>query len=387
METQKLYYEDCHTKEFSATVQSCVQTEKGWHVVLDRTAFYPEGGGQACDLGMLGSAQVLDVREEEGQLVHLCREPLMVGTTIAGTIDWDRRLDQMQQHTGEHIVSGIIHKTYGYHNVGFHVGAETVTIDFDGMTPPEALAQIELQANRAVWEDLTVRCWYPDREELPTVPYRTKKDLPWPVRIVQIPGYDTCACCGVHAQRTGEIGLIKLINCVKFHQGVRIEMVCGARALALLGQIYEQNRQVSQAFSAKLLQTGEAAQKMNETLAAEKYRAAALEKQVFAGIAAQYRQKGNVLHFAEDLSAGNVRELADAIAGQCGATAAVFSGSDGEGYSVCLVNKQEDVKALGAEMGKVLSGRGGGKPGFFQGSVKCTRTEILTFFCTLGWIL
>lgn len=377
---ERLYYADCHTRAFEAKVLRCEETAKGFAVVLDRTAFYPEGGGQACDVGTLNGIPVTDVREKGEEIVHLCDSPLPVGETVEGVIDWERRFDQMQQHAGEHIVSGIIHKQYGYHNVGFHVGKDVVTIDFDGPIPAEDLPAIELAANGAIWENLPIRCWYPDQEELPSVPYRRKKDLPWPVRIVQIPGYDTCACCGVHVKHTGEIGLIKLLSCVKFHQGVRMEMACGKRALEVFGKVYEQNRQVSQAFSAKLLETGEAARRMNEMLAQEKFRANALEKQVFSSVAKEYADKGDVLHFGENLAPAAVRELADAIASLCGGTAAVFSGSDDRGYSVCLVNRTSDVKELGKKMSDALCGRGGGKPGFFQGSVKAARGEIENFF-------
>ena len=380
METRKLYYEDCHQKTFTARVLDCEETEKGWAVVLDRTAFYPEGGGQACDLGTLGDANVLDVREKGESIVHLCDKPL--SGTVTGSINWERRFDQMQQHAGEHIVSGLIHGKYGYHNVGFHVGADVVTIDFDGPIPAEELAWIEKKANEAVWQNLDIHCRYPAQEELPTIAYRTKKALPWPVRIVEVPGIDRCACCGVHVKKTGEIGLVKLFSCVKFHQGVRIEMACGGRALDILSRVYEQNRQVSQAFSAKIMETGTAARKMNEALAAEKFRATALEKQVFASVAEGYRDSGNVLHFAEGLTPGAVRELADAVATVCGGTAAVFSGG-----SVCLVNKTGDVKDLGSRMAKALDGRGGGKPGFFQGSVRAERKEIEAFFAEIWPVL
>ncbi len=380
METEKLYYQDCHMTQAQATVLSCQSGKTGWEVVLDRTVFYPEGGGQACDVGTLDNVRVLCVRESGEQILHVCDGPLTPGQQVIAAIDWERRFDQMQQHAGEHIVSGIIHARYGYHNVGFHVGSDVVTIDFDGMIPPEALAQIEQEANRAIWKNLQLRCWYPSREELPSVAYRSKKDLPWPVRIVQIPGYDTCACCGVHVQHTGQIGLIKLLSCVKFHQGVRIEMACGGRALDLLCRVYEENRQVSQAFSAKILETGAAARKMNEMLSAEKFRATGLERQLFDAIARDFANKGDVLYFAENCQSSALRELADRLAQSCGGTAAVFSGSDEAGYSVCLVNKSADVKALGQAMNAALSGRGGGKPGFFQGSVRATRAQIEAFF-------
>ena len=371
METIKLFYEDSHLQEFTATVLACRSTEKGYLVVLDATAFYPEGGGQACDLGQLGDARVLDVREKDGQLTHLCDKALEVGTKVEGRIDWQRRFDLMQQHSGEHIVSGIVHRMFGWHNVGFHMGSELMTIDFDGPIPPEALQEIEQLANQAVWDNLPVRCWYPSQEVLPTVTYRSKKALPWPVRIVQIPGIDNCACCGTHVKSTGEIGLIKLVSCIKFHQGVRIEMACGRKALALTQQIFAQNRLVSQAFSAKMLETGAAAQKMNEALAAQKLRANILQSQVFDHTAAQFAGRENVWHFADGLTPGETRELADKIAQVCTGWAAVFSGEEGN-YSICIVSRTADVKPVGAHLGA----RGGGKPGFFQGSLRASKAQI-----------
>ena len=380
METIKLYYEDSFLQKFEARVVSCEASGALWAVTLDRTAFYPEGGGQACDRGMLGHANVVDVREQGEQVIHFCDQPLEVGSQVAGALDWERRLDQMQQHSGEHIVSGLLCSRFNCHNVGFHIGAETVTIDFDAPIPAEALMEIELEANRAIWQDLPFNCWYPASAELNALPYRSKKQLPWPVRIVDAGGYDLCACCGVHVKSAGSVGVIKLLTCVKFHQGVRIEMVCGKRALKYLGDIYEQNRLVSQAFSAKVLETGAAAQKMNEALAAEKFRAAGLEKKLFGMMAAENQDDGNVVRFENDLTPAAIRDLADAVAGVCGGLAAIFSGNDTEGYNVCLCSRTDDLRQLGKDLNQALQGRGGGKPGFFQGSVKATRSQIEAFF-------
>ena len=378
--TRKLYYEDCHLTRFSAKVISCEESNKGWLVTLDATAFYPEGGGQACDLGKLGDAQVTDVRERGEEIVHRCTAPLEVGAVVEGSIDFDRRFDLMQQHTGEHIVSGIIHRRYGYHNVGFHMGATFTEIDFDGVIPAEDLPSIEMEANEALWKNLAVKCWYPAEEELPNVFYRTKKALPWPVRIVQVPGYDSCACCGVHVSQTGEVGLVKLVSIMSFRGGSRMEMACGRRALNILNHAFDQNRQVSQAFSAKITETGAAARKMNEALAAEKYRSAGLQKQIFQSVAESYVNRSNVLHFEAGLESGQVRELADVIADRCDGFAAVFSGTDDTGYGYCLVAQQGDLREFGKAMTFALSGRGGGKPNFQQGRVSASEAEIRNFF-------
>jgi len=380
METRKLYYEDSHMRRFAATVLTCEQTKHGFEVTLDATAFYPEGGGQAGDTGTLGTAKVLDTHEREGTVVHYCDAPLTVGQQVEGVLDYERRFYLMQQHTGEHIVSGILFRRYGCHNVGFHMGSEVITIDVDHVVPAEDLPDIEREANEAVWRNVPVSCSYPSPEELETIAYRSKKALPWPVRIVQIPGFDTCACCGTHVSRTGEIGVIKLISAVNFRTGTRMEMACGKQALELLNGCFDQNRQVSQAFSAKLMETGEAARRMNEHVAQLKYRLVGLERQIFAGIADSYEGKGDAVYFAEGLDNVAVRELADKIAEVCGGMAAVFSGSDEGGYAYCLVTRQGDLRQLGKEMTTALKGRGGGKPSFQQGRVSAPRAQIEAFF-------
>ena len=377
MEIRKLFYEDCHTYEFDAAVLVCEKSDKGYLVTLDATAFYPEGGGQACDLGTLGGAHVLDVRESGDSVVHLCDAPL--SGRVHGVVDRDRRQDLMQQHSGEHIVSGIICSRYGYHNVGFHVGRDRMEIDFDGPIPADDLPMIELLANQAIWENMPIRCWYPSREELPSVPYRSKKELPWPVRIVEIPGIDTCACCGVHVARTGEIGMIKLVSCVKLRGGVRIELACGKRAFLLMQGIFEQNKLVSQAFSAKILETGDAAQKISEQLSAEKQRSAALQSKILSAIAAGYTGCGNVLHFEQGLNGGQLRQLADEIAALCGGRAVVLSGEE-DNYNLCILHPGADLKPLTAALKERFPLRGGGKPGTFQGTITAREQEITAFF-------
>ena len=379
MEVKKLYYADSHLKDFSAVVTGCEEVKGGWAVTLDATAFYPTGGGQECDLGILGGARVLDVKEQGENILHLCDTPLEVGAEVTGTIDWERRFDHMQQHSGEHLVMGQIYQKFGYHNVGFHMGGHLVTIDLDGTVTWEDLMEIERRTNQIICRNIPVKTWYPSPEELPNVKYRTKKQLPWPVRIVEFGGEDVCACCGTHVKSTGEIGLVKFVSCVKFKEGVRIEMASGRRATELYQQIFEQNRQVSQTFSAKILETGAAARKFNDMLTQEKYRAIGLQRKIFGAIAQSYAGKERAVHFEADLQPGQVRELADAIAEKTD-TAIVYSGCDATGYSICILSKTQDTRALGKEVNAALNGRGGGKPGAFQGSLKATKEQIEAFF-------
>ena len=377
MECRKLYYEDCLLQEFSANVTDCQQTDRGWEVILDATAFYPEGGGQACDLGTLGDAAVLDVQERNGQIIHLCDKPL--SGIVHGKLDWARRFDLMQQHTGEHILSGLIYDRFGWHNTGFHVGKDAMEVDFDGHIPQDALAELEQAANAIIWENRPVNCWVPTPEQLPQISYRTKRALDWPVRIVEVPEADTCACCGVHVAFTGQVGLIKILSAAKFHQGIRIQLVCGKRAYDHIAAAYEQNRQVSQSFSAKVLETGEAARKMLDALAAEKLRANTLQNQLFDRIAEDYVNQNNVLHFAPPLKGGQLRELAEKISALCTGYVAVFSPKDG-GFSYCLAQPEGDLRQLCKDMNATLSGRGGGKPAFQQGTVNATEEKIRDFF-------
>lgn len=379
METQKLYYENSHLREFSARVLSCTQREKGWEIVLDATAFYPEGGGQAADTGVLGGVRVLHTGESEGTIVHLCDSPLRPGETVTGKIDWEPRFYRMQQHSGEHIVSGIIHKRFGFHNVGFHMGSERTTIDFDGAIPAEALAEIEAQANAAVWRNIPLHIWTPSPQELPTVSYRTKRALPWPVRIVEVPGFDTCACCGTHVTATGEIGLVKIFSAIPFRGGTRMEMACGMAALGELTRFFEQNRRVSQLLSVPQGQTAQGAEELLSQLEQQKFRLVGLRRELSRYQAKEFAGKDLGLCFADSMDGNALRELAQLIEENCTGVAAVFSKAP-QGYQYCLTNHGQPVQSLCKELNAALHGRGGGKPHFCQGSVQAEKAEIEAFF-------
>ena len=259
---EKLYEAQPYLTHFSATVESCTQGKKGWDILLDQTAFYPEGGGQPYDTGTLGGVPVLEVHQREGRVVHTCAAPLEAGSQVEGQIDWPRRFDLMQHHSGEHIVSGIAHCLYGCDNVGFHMGSDVITIDLNVELTPEQVAQLEARANQYIWEDHPIAVTYPTPQELEVLEYRSKKALTGQVRIVSFPGADTCACCGTHVFSSGQVGLVKLLSCQKFRDGVRIELVCGKRALDYLSQVWEQNHQISNLLSAKTMQTSGAVRRL-----------------------------------------------------------------------------------------------------------------------------
>ncbi|MBO7682090.1 MAG: alanyl-tRNA editing protein, partial [Clostridia bacterium] len=235
VKTEKLYDIDAYCKSFSATVLSCdpVKGSGRYAVVLNRTAFFPEGGGQYADTGTLNDVPVLDVQmSDDGVITHYCDAALPPMTQVNGVLDWEQRYERMQNHTGEHLVSGTVHRLYGLDNIGFHLGERDVTCDFNGELSDEQLREVERVVNRAVWENVDVYAEYPDPATLPDLDYRSKLELTEDVRLVTIPGYDVCACCAPHVARTGEVGLIKIVNSEKAHGGTRVHMICGPWALA-----------------------------------------------------------------------------------------------------------------------------------------------------------
>ena len=378
--TEKLYEQDAFLTTFEARILSCVKGKKGFDVVLDRTAFYPEGGGQPYDTGKLGDAAVLEVHSREVGIVHTCDHPLEEGAAVTGVINWDRRFDLMQQHSGEHIVSGLAHALWGCENVGFHLGVEVVTIDLSLPLTEEQCARLEAEANRYLWQDRPVEIIYPSPEELARIDYRSKKELTGQVRVVTFPGADCCACCGTHVRSAGQVGLVKLLSAQKFREGVRIELICGGRALRYLDRVLEQNTQVSHLLSAKPLQTGAAVERLLAENEALKSRLMSLESGRFAALAGQYAGQGDVIIFEDGLSPDALRRLCDAVLHTCGGRCACFSGEDGQGYKYAVGQPGGDLRALVKELNQALNGRGGGKPDFVQGSAQAARGEIEVFF-------
>ena len=380
METEKLYYADPFLKEFTATVLDCQAGKNGYTVTLDRTAFYPEGGGQPADHGTLDDAAVTDVHEKNGVIFHNVDRAVEIGKTVSGSIDWARRFDHMQQHSGEHICSGLICGRYGCDNVGFHMGTDIVTIDFNADIPWEELLEIEGQANRYIQEDHPIDIQFHRGAELDAIDYRSKKPLEGDVRIVAFPGADCCACCGTHVLRSGQVGLVKFLSVQKFREGVRIELLCGQRALDYLSRTWEQAKTIGQHLSVKPVDAAAAVERLEGELSALKMRCAGLEEAVFAGIAAEQAGKGNVLLFQPPMKPDSVRKLADAVSKACGGLAAVFAG-EGSHYAYALGRADgQDISAAVKALNGALHGRGGGRNGFAQGSVEAAQSAIEAFF-------
>lgn len=377
--TEKLYYSDSHMSEFSATVLSVTEENGKFAVTLDRTAFFPEGGGQGSDTGFIGGVRVYDVQIRDGVIYHYTEKPLKEGKQVACAVDFDRRFRNMQNHSGEHIISGIVHRLYGYENVGFHLSYE-MTVDFDGELTRKQLDEIEDLANKAVYENLPVRAYFPKKDELDSLSYRSKKEINEGLRIVEIEGVDVCACCAPHVRLTGEIGVIKILDFFKNKGGVRLFVKCGRDALADYREKYRNILEISNLLSAKQPDASAAVVKLNNQLSAEKEETVALKKRLIAEMAAGFAPKTDKTAVFEDgLDIKELQLLADALCSNAGGIRGAFSGKDGA-FSFAICGEETALNTFFIEFKAALTVRGGGRNGIRQGTVSDTREKIESFF-------
>lgn len=385
MNTIRLFDQDSSRRTFEGNVLSCERGENGYLIVLDQTAFFPEGGGQSGDTGVLYSEEeqvlVKDVQEDGGTIFHYTESPLKAGTKVTGSLNWKERFSKMQHHSGEHIVSGLVNKHFGYHNVGFHLGSQVVTLDFDGVMTKEELRQIEYEANEAVAANLPILVTYPTKQELERISYRSKIEIEGQVRIVEIPGYDVCACCAPHLERTGQIGMIKLIHMHNYKGGVRVYMLCGFAALADYCEKEDSVREIAVSMSVKEDQVVQAVERLKEEIYQQKGQIMALTDALLEyKVAAVPVGSDRAVMIEADLEGNQPRELVNKLLERQVGMAAVFAGNDQQGYRYVIGSRREDVRTVAREMNEVLHGRGGGKPEMVQGTVPCTRREIAGFF-------
>ena len=377
--TEKLYDKDSHLKEFTGTVLSCEKTGEKYAVALNQTAFFPEGGGQQSDRGYIGDAYISDVQIKNGEILHFADKPLNVGQAYDCKPDFDFRFRNMQNHSGEHIISGIIHRLYGFNNVGFHLGAE-MTMDFDGELTRQQLDEIEDLANKAVYENLPVKAYYPTDEELKSLDYRSKLDLKENVRIVEVKGVDVCACCAPHVKSTGEIGIIKILDFEKYKGGVRLLVKCGTDALRDYREKYKSVLEISNLLSAKQPEVSLSVVKLNEQLSAEKAAVAALKKRLIAEKAAGFAPDTDKTAVFEDgLDIKELQLLADALCQKAGGIRGAFSGADGA-FSFAICGEETALGDFFAEFKAAFNTRGGGRNGIRQGTVCAGRAGIERLF-------
>lgn len=386
--TEQLYYQDSYIKDFEAVVLSCIPNGNHFEAVLDRTAFFPEGGGQCADTGVLHienrEIQVFDVQERNGEIIHFIDKEILPGQTVIGELDFQERFSKMQQHTGEHIISGIVHRRFGYENVGFHLGKEEVTMDYDGPLTPEELRSIEYEANQVVAENREIRAYFPGTEELEKIPYRSKKELQGKIRIVEIQDCDICACCAPHVKTTGNVGLIKITNAIRYKGGMRLWITCGMRALEDYNQKEASVVQISNMLSAKQQEVTDAVKRLTEEIQQLKEKAAKMQERLVMGylesekVVLKENPNANLLLFEKELDAMAMRNFVNAgmelTKGVCG----VFIGDEKQGFRYVL-GSSGDIREIGKKLNEAFQGKGGGKPPMIQGSLVGEEEKIREF--------
>lgn len=379
--TQKLYYENQYIKDFAAKVISCEKGEKGYQIILDKTAFYPEGGGQPGDRGFIGGVEVIDTVESGENVVHICSS--QVSGEVECSVDFERRFSFMQQHTGEHIFMGFIHKMCGVDNVGFHMGESGVTVDLNGAVTAQQLEEAEKLTNEAVFKNLPVKAVYPAENELEKYDYRSKKELSGQVRLIDIEGVDLCACCGTHVAFTGEVGIVKIISFMNYKQGIRLTLQIGKKAFEDYCEKNKSVHEISALLKAKTEEITQAVERVQAQLYEARSKYFQLKKELFELRAKEY-EGNSCCVFDDGGNADDARVFSDLLAEKTG-IAAVFSGDDENGYKYAVTSRKSDVRAIGKELNSACNGRGGGKPEMIQGSVAATREEIEKFWNGLSF--
>lgn len=386
--TVRLYDQDAYATKFEAEVLACEEVEKKekkvYQVWLDQTLFFPEEGGQSPDMGTIDGIKVLDVQIKDEVITHTLAAPLAVGTMVKGVVDWKHRFYNMQQHSGEHIFSGIVHNRFGYDNVGFHLSDSIVTMDFNGVITAEDIEEIETEVNQAIIENIPVEVSYPTKEELKVLEYRSKIEIEGQVRIVTIPGYDVCACCAPHVRRTGEIGMLKVMNVQSYKGGVRISILCGFRALEAFRQKADIITELMAQFSTNQEALVENVTKLKNTNQTMKNQLASAKQELMEyKVAAIPEDSENAILFESDLDTPVVRNVVNGLVEKFAGISAVFVGDDENGYQFIVGSKNKDCRAIAAALREKLSARGGGSDKMIQGSVAASQLQIEELLATL----
>ena len=363
--TIRLYDQDSALLDFTATVTGCEEKKGQYVITLDQTAFFPEGGGQGADHGLLGGVNVIDCHEHGGEVEHTTDAPLAVGAVVEGHVDAVRRLDMMQQHSGEHIFSGLVCQLFGYDNVGFHIGSEAVTMDFNGPLTEEDVRRVEQLANEIVWKNVPVNTLLPSKDELEAMHYRSKKALEGTVRIVNIPGADTCACCGTHVKQTGSVGQIKVMGWQKYKSGVRVSILCGRRALAEENILLDQSKSSSVALSCRQHELGAAVERVIAERDELRFKGEQLGMRIFEMMAAQEEKNAVRMVVCDAIPASAVRKAAGRLC--AGAKLALVLVPREEGYSFAMSSETEDVRPATKALCSAFGGKGGGPKDMTQG--------------------
>lgn len=378
--TRKLYDENAYETKFEGKVLECEKIKDQYRVLLDQTLFFPEEGGQSCDRGTLAGLTVLDVQIKDNEVYHFVDCPLEIGSLVKGEIDFSHRFSNMQLHSGEHIFSGLVYKTYGFNNVGFHLSDNRATIDVGGTLTYEDVMELERRVNQIIVSNVEIKCSYPEKDKLDKLMYRSKKELSGPIRIVEIPEVDICACCAPHVKRTGEIGLFKVINFENYKGGVRIYYLCGFRALNDYELRISELREISRLLSAKTYEEPKKVKELFDELNQTKIdNVNLIYGRIENEIKEEAKKSGEGIHVGSLEEAKYMRRTMDMLHNYYEGTCYLFCGNDEAGYRYLIENDNEDISYINKILKDELGAKGGGKPNSLQGSVSAKIDKIL--FC------
>jgi alanyl-tRNA synthetase len=373
--TERLYFTDSYLSDFEADVLACASVDGRFEVTLGATAFYPTGGGQPNDLGTLGDRAVLDVIDRDDQgIVHVLDGPLAPGARVRGLIDWPRRFDHMQQHSGQHVLSAAFESVCKARTESFHLGTASATIDLHRVVSPAEIAEAETEANRVVWQDREVHVRFSEASEAGGL--RKESARAGTLRLIEVPEFDRSACGGTHVQRTGVIGIISVVGSEKFKGGTRVEFLCGNRALLRMRQwrdVFSDTSRVLSVLPEVLAPAIERLRAENKTLG----RAVRdLQGQLAGHLAAQFVSRVDkgadgqalLVQVVPGWDTAGIKAVATAAVGGPGLRVALFSDAVPAQVVVArspdvALDASAVVKALLAQFG----GKGGGKPEMAQG--------------------
>lgn len=380
-ETVRLFDKDAYATEFEATVMTCEEKEQNnqrmYQVVLDQTLFFPEEGGQSPDQGTIDGVEVLNVQTQKGIITHTLAAPVEAGSKVKGVVEWQHRFYNMQQHSGEHIFSGIVNRRFGYDNVGFHLSDSVVTMDFNGVMEAKEIEDIEDEVNMVIAKNIPIEVSYPAREELEKLQYRSKIEIDGQVRIVTIPGYDVCACCAPHVRHTGEIGMLKVMNAQNYKGGMRISILCGFRALEAFRQKSAIVTELMDIFTTNQDALAENAEKLKSTNQSLKMQLAEAKQEVMEyKVASLPTDIDNAIIFESNLETPVMRNVINQLVEKYDGISAIFVGSDTTGYNFIIGSQKTDCRIIAAALKNKLEARGGGSAVMVQGSLKAQREAI-----------
>ena len=390
MSTIKLYDSLPYETEFTAKIikiSSFDKEKKLYELVLDKTLFFPEAGGQSCDKGNINienSTTIVErvVIDNEDVITHIIHSEIplqlekLAKAEIYGKIDWIHRFSNMQQHSAEHIFSGIVHRKYGFENVGFHLSDNNVTMDYSGYLTPEQVAEIEFETNRVIAQNISITCYYPNENELNNINYRCKSELSGDIRIVEIKGIDICACCCPHVKQTGEIGLMKVISSIRYKGGTRLSILCGFRALEYFNSLYAQMGELKSLLSAEQSEVVNTVTLLRNEKDELKNKLIEVSKNLLISEIDNLPTGSPALIFADEINPKSQREALNYLISKRNNYCGILVGNDKKGYSYLIGSNNLDSVLVQAKLKEGLNAKGGGKKEMIQGFIEASKNEI-----------